>query len=148
MPRIEFTVESALPPERILAAAADFSERRPDIWPNVSRRYYKVHDQGENWCECTEGSDIAGGIWARERYEWTADTIKGTVLDSNIFKGGTWELHVEPKQGGGSLVTVVNNRRPKGKGLAFAPMMLINGKRLLAGHLRKTLELIEAQPNP
>jgi hypothetical protein len=40
--RVEFTVESDLPPERVLAAATDFSERRPDLWPNLSRRFYKV----------------------------------------------------------------------------------------------------------
>ena len=47
MPRIEFTVASELPPERIMAAATDFSDRRPDLWPNISRRFYKVHDKGE-----------------------------------------------------------------------------------------------------
>jgi hypothetical protein len=31
VPRIEYTTESDLPPERVLAAASDFSERRPDI---------------------------------------------------------------------------------------------------------------------
>lgn len=145
MPRIEFTVATALPPERILAAATDFTERRPEIWPNISRKYYEVHDKGDDWCECTEGSDVAGGIWARERYEWSGNTIRGTVIDSNIFKSGIWELHAEPAPNGGSLVTVVNDRQPKGKGLLFAPMMMLNGKRLLEGHLRKTLDLIEAQ---
>jgi len=148
MPRIEFTVESDLPPERVLAAATDFSDRRPDVWPNLSRRFYKVHDSGDNWCECTEGSDIAGGIWARERYEWSGSQIRGTVIDSNVFKSGTWELRAEPNGSGGSRITVVNDRRPKGKGLAFAPMMMLNGKKLLAGHLRKTLELLARNPNP
>lgn len=143
MARIEFTVASALPPDRILAAATDFTERRPELWPNISRKYYEVHDQGDGWCECTEGSEVAGGIWARERYEWSGNTIRGTVVDSNIFKSGTWELRAEPGPDGGSLVTVVNDRQPKGKGLLFAPMMIFNGKRLLAGHLRKTFALIE-----
>ena len=147
MPRIQFTVESDVPPERVMAAATDFSDRRPDIWPNISRRFYEVHDQGENWCECTEGSDVAGGIWARERYEWSGDSIRGTVLDSNIFKSGTWELRVAPGGKGGSSVTVVNDRKPKGKGFMFAPMMMLRGDKLLAGHLRKTLELLRQQPD-
>jgi hypothetical protein len=29
MPRIAFTVESDVPPERVLAAATDFTERKP-----------------------------------------------------------------------------------------------------------------------
>jgi hypothetical protein len=145
MPRIEFTVESALPPERVLAAAADFSERRPDVWPNISRKYYKVHDQGDGWCECTEGSDTAGGIWARERYEWSGNSVTGTVLESNIFKSGTWTLRAEPRPDGGSTITVVNDRRPKGKGRVFAPVMLVSGKKMLAGHLKRTLELVEKE---
>jgi hypothetical protein len=43
--RIEFTVETDVPPERVMAAACDFTEKRPDIWENISRRFYKVHDQ-------------------------------------------------------------------------------------------------------
>ena len=146
MARIEFTVESDLPPERVLAAAMDFSDRRPDLWPGISRRFYKVHEQGDGWCECTEGSDIAGGIWARERYEWSADTIRGTVVESNVFKGGTWELRAEPDGEGGSRITVVNDRRPKGKGLMFAPLMMLRGRKILAGNLQKTLALIEKEP--
>jgi hypothetical protein len=143
--RIEFTIDSDVPPERVLAAATDFSERRPDLWPNLSRRFYKVHERGDGWCECTEGSDVAGGIWARERYEWSGNSIRGTVVDSNIFKGGTWELRAEPDGQGGSRVTVVNDRTPKGKGLLFAPMMRLRGKKLLAGHMQRTLALIEQE---
>jgi hypothetical protein len=139
-------VETSLPPERVLAAASDFSERRPDVWPNISRRFYKVHEQGEGWCECTEGSDTAGGIWARERYEWSGNTIRGTVIESNIFKSGTWELRADPKPGGGSTVTVINDRRPKGKGLVFAPVMLIRGRKMLAEQLRTTLGALEQEP--
>ena len=68
MPRIEYSVDTDLAPERVLAAITDFSDRRPDLWPNISRKFWKLHDRGENWAECTEGSDVAGGIWARERY--------------------------------------------------------------------------------
>ncbi len=145
MPRIEFRVESDLTPERVMAAATDFTEHRPDLWPNLSRRFYKVHDEGEGWCECTEGSDVAGGIWARERYEWADTSIRGTVVDSNVFRRGTWELRAEPDGRGGSRITVVNDRVPKGRGLMFAPMMMVAGRKLLSGHLRKTLALIAEQ---
>ena len=147
MARIEFNLTSALPPERILAAATDFSEARPDLWPAISRRYYKVHDQGEGWCDCTEGSDVAGGIWAREHYEWSGNTVTATVRESNIFKGGTWQLRVDPAPDGGCTITVVNDRRPKGKGLLFAPVMLVNGKKILARNLQETIALLESQPS-
>jgi hypothetical protein len=146
MPRVQFTVESDLPPERVMAAATDFSERRPDLWPNISRKYYEVHEQGANFCECTEGTEIMGGIWARERYEWTSDTILGRAVESNVFHpGGTWELRVEPNGTGGSRIHVDNNRRPKGKALLLAPMMAIGGKKLLAGHLQKTLDIVRGE---
>ena len=90
MPRIEFTVDSNVPPDRVLAAAADFSERRPDLWPNISRRRYTVHERGDTWAQVTEGSDVMGGIWARERYDWsTPGTVRATVVDSNVFAGGS-----------------------------------------------------------
>jgi hypothetical protein len=130
-----------------MAAACDFSERRPDLWPNISRRFYKVHERGDGWCECTEGSDAAGGIWARERYEWSGNSIRGTVVESNIFKEGTWELRADPRPEGGTSVTVISDRRPKGKGLVFAPVMMVRGRKILAGHLRTTLDLLEQEPS-
>jgi hypothetical protein len=146
MPRIEFTVESDVPPERVLAAATDFTERRPEIWPNVSRKYYKVHDQGDTWAEVTEGSEVMGGIWARERYDWsTPGLVRGTVIDSNIFAGGIWELRAEPNGRGGSRVTIVNDRKPKGKGKVSALMMRFVGKGLLTRHLQRTLAILEAE---
>lgn len=40
----------------MLAAATEFSEQRPDLWPNISRDFYQLHDRGANWTEATEGS--------------------------------------------------------------------------------------------
>ena len=147
MGRIEFSVETAVAPERVLPAARDFSERRPDLWPGISRRFYKVHEQGDGWCECTEGSDVAGGIWARERYEWSGNSFRGTVLESNVFRDGTWDLRADPRPAGGSTVTVINDRRPKGKGLLFAPVMIVRGRKILADNLRKTLDILEHAPS-
>ena len=28
-----------------MAAATDFSERRPELWPNISREFWQLHDQ-------------------------------------------------------------------------------------------------------
>ena len=66
------------------------------------------------------------------------------MQDSNVFASGTWTMTVEPGPDGGSHITVVSDRRPKGKGLLFAPMMLLNGKRMLTGHLQQTLEIVRA----
>jgi len=129
VPRIEFTVDSNVAPERVLTAAADFSDRR--------------------WAEATEGSDVMGGIWARERYDWsTPGTVRATVVDSNVFAGGTWELRAEPNRRGGSRIHVVNDRRPKGKGRVAAVMMTFMGKQRLRKQLERTVAILEGQPSP
>ncbi len=147
MPEIRFTVESSLPPDRVLAAATDFSERRPDLWPSISRRYYKVHELGDTWAEVTEGSDILGGIWAKERYDWsTPGLVRATVMESNVFSSGVWEMHVEPDGSGGSRIDVLSHRHPKGKGRLTALMMAVGGKRFLTQSLEKTLAIVESEP--
>ena len=144
MTRIAFTVESTLPPERVLAAATDFSERRPDLWSNSSRKYFEVHELGDDWAEVTEGTDRGGGFWERMRYDWsTPGLVRATVLDSNVFTAGTWELRAEPAPGGGSRVSVVNDRATKGKGKLFAVMMTLVGKRFFTRSLRRTLAAVE-----
>jgi hypothetical protein len=146
VPRIEFTVETTAPPEKVLEAAKDFTERRPDIWPGISRKFYEIHEVGPEFAEVTEGTDMLGGVWARERYEWPEpNRVTGTVVDSNIFASGVWEITVTPADGGGSHVHVLNHRQMKGKGLALAPVMLVAGKRLLAKDLKeKTLSQLES----
>jgi hypothetical protein len=147
VPRVTFTVESSAPPERVLAAATDFSDRRPELWPNSSRKYFKVHERGEDWAEVTEGTDRGGGFWERVRYDWsTPGVVRATVLESNVFTAGTWELRADPSPSGGSVVTVVNDRRTKGKGRLFAVGMALIGKRFFTRLLRQTLDRVEQEP--
>lgn len=144
MPRITFSVESTLPPDRVLAAATDFTDARPDIWPNISRKYYAVHDRGDDWAEVTEGTQVMGGVWARERYDWsTPGVVRATVVESNVFSGGTWEMRVEPSGSGGSTIHVVSHRRPRGRGRIAAVFMTLGGKRFLTKSLEKTLAIVE-----
>lgn len=145
MPRIEFTVETTAPPEKVLAAAKDFTDNRPEIWPGISRKFYEIHEVGPEFAEVTEGSDVLGGVWARERYEWPeSNKVTGRVVDSNIFASGIWEITVTPRDGGGSKVHVLNDRQPKGKGRLLAPIMALFGERLLAKDLKeKTLSQLE-----
>jgi hypothetical protein len=142
MSNFSFSVDSDLPPEQIIAVATDFTERRPDHWHNISRRYYIVHEMGDRWAVVTEGSDMAGGTWARERYEWTKTYVRGTVQESNIFRpGGTWELRVVAREGGGSHVESVYRRPPRGlKGHLMSWMMQLLGPRMLRPALIRTLE--------
>jgi hypothetical protein len=143
MPHIVVDIDSDVPAERVLAAATDFSERRPDLWPNISREFWQLHDHGPNWAEATEGSP---GVWARERYEWSDNRVVGTTQDSNVFRpGGTWRLSVEPRVGGGSHIQLVLDRRFKGKGWLFYPAVAFFGRRMFERNLRKTLDVVAAE---
>ena len=148
MTTIRFTLDTSVPPAHVLAAAVDFSERRPDLWPNISRRFYAVHDVGETWAEGTEGSDMMGGIWARERYDWsTPGRVKATVQESNVFQpGGTWEIRVRPVERGGSRIELIRDRNGRGpKGKLMEAMLAVVGRKVLASGLQRTLEILAHQ---
>lgn len=148
VPRIEYTVESDVPAERVWAAITDFSERRPEWWPNLSPKFYVLHERGENWADCTEGTDApGGGVWARERYEWSGNRITATPKESNVFRpgAGTWAMTVDPLPDGGSKVHVLNHRHPKGKGYAASVFMTFFGKRLLTKQLLQTLDILRRE---
>ena len=43
MPQFSFQMDVRDPPEQVMAKMLDFSERRPEIWPILSARQYRVH---------------------------------------------------------------------------------------------------------
>jgi hypothetical protein len=147
MAKLSFSVDSPLPPDRVLRGATDFTERRPEIWPNISRKYYEVHEVGKTSADVTEGSSFFGGIWARERYDWSnPNTVRATIQQSNIFEqGGVWEMRVEGKDRG-SRVEVDYHREAKGlKGRLVGALTQIMGRRVLTRDLKKTLDILERE---
>ncbi|HEY8817981.1 MAG TPA: hypothetical protein VIM25_04095 [Candidatus Limnocylindrales bacterium] len=40
MARIHYEADGSIPADRFIAALTDFSERRPELWPNLDARYY------------------------------------------------------------------------------------------------------------
>ena len=146
MAKLNYVVDSSLGPEPILSATVDFSEGRPEIWPAISRKFYRVHELGDCCAEVTEGSDVMGGVWARERYDWTTPgVVRATVQDSNVFKkGGVWELRTLPNEGGGTRIEVLNHRQAKGlKGHMIGAILQLSGRRMLAESLAETVAKVE-----
>jgi hypothetical protein len=149
MPRVHVTDETPASPEQVLAAARDFSSRRADLWPDVHVEHLTVHEQGETFADVTEGNPWPiGYVWERLRYDWSQPgAVKGTVVDSNIFKpGSTWELRATPANGGSrvEIIAVRNLKGPKGRSLApFFPLGL--ARQSVAGHLRHFLSKVEEQ---
>jgi hypothetical protein len=125
MAHIEFDLASTAPPERVLAALTDFSERRPDLWPGLKREEFKAYEVGDTWAEVREGS--GGMVWAHERYDWSkAGTVTWTVVDSGFSRTGDYvSVTATPSDDGGSLIHVVWDRRGKNLFGRFAVAMIV-----------------------
>jgi hypothetical protein len=154
MPSVTVAEFSDLPPDVVLEAARDFSDRRADMWPDVYVEYLEVHELGDDFAIVTEGNPWPIGlVWERLRYDWSQpNVLRGEVLDSNIFKpGSTWELSAVPENGG-SRVEVRAVRHLRGRGWLLAPFFLSFVPGSAAGdvreHLRHFLNTIETSQSP
>jgi hypothetical protein len=148
MVEVRFEVETPLSPQQVRDAATDFSERRPQIWSGIDPTRFTVHALGDTTAEVTEGGREFGGIWARERYDWSdPHLVVARVLDSNIFRSGSrWELRVRPVPAGGSRVEWASLRQPSSlKGRLVVLVLRVAGRPLLRGYLQKTLSKLEHQ---
>jgi hypothetical protein len=111
--------------------------------------HLEVHEQGENWADVTEGNQWPrpfGLVWERLKYDWSQPgAMKGTVLESNLFKpGSTWEIHASPAVGGGSRVEIIAVRRLKGRGRLLWPLFPLRlAHRDVSAYLRQFLSEIE-----
>jgi hypothetical protein len=139
-------VDTALAPEQVVAAYTDFSERRPDIWPGLSRKFFQVHSLNETSADVTEGSDKPISVWAREKYDWsTPNLIKWSVTQSDFsLPGHTMEVKVAPT-GSGSHVTLNYDRGVYGfKGNVAGVMMKLFGKKIITSYYRKCFDKLAA----
>lgn len=114
MPKFSFQLDVDDPPEKVIGAMVDFSGRRPEIWPNLTARLYKVHDVRPPTADVTEGTAFLGlVIWERVTYQWTDSVVRTVITDAKIFEpGGTTEFRVEP-HGAGSRISFDYDRRSK-----------------------------------
>jgi hypothetical protein len=143
---IRYSADGTIAPERFIAALTDFSDRRAALWPNLDTKFYRLHEQGDTWAEVTEGTDILGGIWATERYDWSEPGhVVLRLIESPHFRPGTTiEYTVAPRPGGGCHVEVVSTRSPTSwQGRLVGSILSIVGTRRLARDLRTTLERLE-----
>lgn len=149
MPSVRVSEYSELPPEVVLAAARDFSDRRAQMWPDVHVEYLEVHELGENYADVTEGNPWPiGYVWERLRYDWSnPQAMRGTVIDSNLFKpGSTWELWATREDAGSRVeIRAVRHLHRRGWLLApfFLPIPAISAAATVRKHLRHFLANIE-----
>jgi hypothetical protein len=143
---IRYSADGNIPPERFIAALTDFSDRRAALWPNLDTRFFEVHERGDTWAEVTEGTDILGGVWARERYDWSEPgRVVLRVVESAHFRSGTTIEYTVTPRDGGCHVEVVSTRLPTSwPGRLIGWILQLVGSRRLARDLRTTLARLEA----
>ena len=149
MPHVEFDMETSVPPEKVIGALTDFTERRPDIWPGISRSWYEVYSVGETTADIREGTGgPRSSVWAKEHYDWSQPgLVKWTVQESGFCSPGSFvSAKVDPKNGAGSRIHITWERQPTnmvGRVAAFL-IKLTNGKPVAAS-FKKALRKMEQE---
>jgi len=146
---IRITQTCSAPPDRVLAAARDFSDRRPEIFPNVSAPFLTVHSQGPASADVTEGTR-QGPLYAWERcdYDWSSPgSVTATVTSSNVYAvpGSTWEITATAHDTGSTVEMIwvrCFKRRPLG--LLVGTIYRVFGARLFREDVARMLRNIEA----
>jgi len=150
MPKVETDIDTALPPERVLGALLDFSERRPDIWPGIEPSLYEVYSVGETEADIKEGTKMPGAtIWAKEHYDWsTPGTVTWTVRESNFCAPGSYvSATVRPTDAGGSRIHIVWERTPTSfVGRVTAALIKMTNGKPVAASIKKALGKLEQSP--
>jgi hypothetical protein len=142
MAKIHYEADGAIPPERFIAALTDFGPDRPALWPNLDTKFYELHDRGDTWAEVTEGTDVLGGIWAHERYDWSEPgVVRLTLQQAADFRPGTViEYRVTARPDGGCHVVVDFQRiATTVRGRVVGVAVQLTGSRRFAADLRETL---------
>jgi hypothetical protein len=148
MAHVSVDRDTTVPPQAVIGALTDFSDARLALWPNIDRRYYKVHRVSGTSAEVTEGSR---GVWERTLYDWSRPgTVRIDVRDSNAFRPGSyWIYAVEPRPEGGSHVHLEFLRTPRNvKGLLVSALLDLAGRKIFGDFLDETLRRLERRGGP
>ena len=147
--RIRYEADGAVSADRFIAALTDFSERRPDLWPGLDAKWYQLHELGDTWADVTEGTDVLGGVWARERYDWSEPGVVRLTLQSAVdFRPGTVTTYrVTPRPDGGCHVAVDFWRTAASlRGRFVGVVVTLTGRRRFGGELREALDRLGRLP--
>jgi hypothetical protein len=132
-------------PEQFVAGLTDFGPGRSKLFANSADDYLKVHEQGADEADVTEGSR---GVWERLHYDWSdPNHVVLTTTDSNVWGGNSGHTYTFTRSPQGTTdvgVDVVREgKNVKGRVLAIAVGII--GKRMLEKQLGKTVKAIEAR---
>ena len=149
MAKIHYEADGTVSAERFLAALTDFSDGRPELWPELDAKFYRLHDRGDTWAEVTEGTDVLGGVWARERYDWSEPgKVTLTLLESPDFRAGTVTTYLASAGPDGGCHVAVDFQRiaasPRGRFVGV--VVQLTGVRRFGNALRETLSRLALPP--
>lgn len=139
-----FTVHTSLSAADVMALITDFGPDRARRWPNVDEAHFKVHDQGPDWAEVTEGTGMG---WERERYSWDAATGTVTIdtLESNLWaRGSGWRYEIVPAADGSDLHVSLTRVASSFKGRLVAVLIPLIGARALGKQFQSVLRGAES----
>lgn len=145
MPTIHLHEKTTATPEQIVAALTDFGPGRSKIFENSADDELKVHDQGPNHADVTEGGR---GTWERLRYDWSdPNRIVMTTVDSNVWGGDSGHTYtLTPQPDGRTAVDAVVVRDGKNlKGRFLGVVLMTVGRGVLPKAFANTIKAIEAR---
>lgn len=148
MSTLHFTKTTTATPEQFVAALTDFGPGRSQVFPNSNDNALKVHDQGPDWADVTEGNQ---GIWERLHYDWSdPDRVVLTTTDSNLWGGASGHTYTFTRHADGTtgvdVVVVRDGKNVKGKLLGLVVGTV--GKGMLEKALDQTIKAVEARNQP
>jgi len=145
MPTTRFTVHTTLSPNEAMMLITDFGPDRASRWANVDAAHFKVHDQGPEWAEVTEGNAMG---WERERYSWdaSAGTVTIDTLDSNLWGPGSgWRYELKPAAGGTDVQVTLNRKSLSFRGSLIGALIPVAGSWTLGKQFRSVFRKAESR---
>ena len=130
-------------PEEFLAGLTDFGPGREKLFGKSADKYLKVHDEGPDWADVTEGS---GGVWERLHYDWSdPNRVVMTTTDSNVWGGRSGHVYTFTRKPNGTTdVDAVVVRQGKNlRGWLLGGILGSVGKSTLAKAFANTGRAIE-----
>jgi hypothetical protein len=134
-------------PEQFVAGLTDFRPGRSKLFANSADDYLKVHDQGVDQADVTEGSR---GVWERLHYDWSdPNRVVLTTTGSNTWGGHSGFTYTFTRQPNGTTdVDVVVVREGKNlKGRFLGLVLGTVGKGRLESAFANSVKAIEARGN-
>ena len=148
MTTIRVVADTSVPPDRVLFAAHDFSERRAEIFPAVSDPKLTVHKQDDTSADVSEGTFAGlGDNWERCEYDWSQPgLVTASVRDSNVYAvpGSSWEIKATANETGSRVeMTWAREFRRGPRGRIFGTAFRLLGNRIFDKYGRDVLENLE-----